>query len=129
MPFQWVGYLEIARELASRTDEPALRTAASRAYYAAFGTARERLEAEGESLTGGSDICVRVWERYLFGDDGPRHYIGVDGNCLRRERNRADYDPSVAFDQVTALKAIRLATTIIGALGRLGEPHEADTEK
>jgi len=36
MPFDWKQYLSLADELSKRSEEAALRSAVSRAYYAAF---------------------------------------------------------------------------------------------
>ena len=46
MAFDWTEYLTLAQELVQREEEACLRSAISRAYYAAFGKARERLEQE-----------------------------------------------------------------------------------
>lgn len=49
MPFRPELFLDLARELAQQpATEARLRTAVSRAYYAAFLTARDRLRIQGE---------------------------------------------------------------------------------
>ena len=49
--FEWAAYHTLARELATRSgDEAALRTAVSRAYYAAFCRARNFFCVEKVSI-------------------------------------------------------------------------------
>src|SRR5438876_10299168 len=109
MPFRWSEYLELASELAERDEPSALRTAVSRAYYAAFGTAREHLELEGRPLDEGANIHRSVWSLFLSSDTGPRHYIGLDGSRLRAVRNTSDYDAHIPISTQDALKALRKA--------------------
>lgn len=55
MSFDWLEYLNLAQELAGQATKPSsqeakLRSAVSRAYYAAFCEARNHLRGEGHSI-------------------------------------------------------------------------------
>ena len=47
MSFRWTEYLRLARELAFRDNEAAMRSAVSRSYYAAYHAARHHMAAAG----------------------------------------------------------------------------------
>ena len=126
MAFDWADYLVFAEELAQRSDEAALRSAMSRAYYAAFCTARNRLrqdhpyfEKERQAL----DSHKRVWDVYRNDTHEPRHSIGEVGDRLRKKRRLADYEdevrglPKLARD--TTAKARRLLDWL-DSLGNAG---------
>ena len=91
MAFAWTDFLELAKEISSRSDDAALRSALSRAYYAAFGMAIDALEAAGHSISRAAAAHSQVWLLYQQANNGPRHYIGVDGARLRNLRRMADY--------------------------------------
>ena len=119
MAFEWTEFLTLAKELAQRSDEAALRSAVSRAYYAAFGKARALLMAEGVPLVSDATDHARVWEAFRSSSDDVRYYIGVDGMALRNNRNRADYDAEVTDIKARAQRAVRKAEDIYKALDRL----------
>jgi len=50
--FTGTDFLHLARDLVTRDDEPAWRTAISRAYYAAFHAARDYANGPGQKLLG-----------------------------------------------------------------------------
>lgn len=113
MVFDWAKYLILAEELQVRgEDEAALRSALSRAYYAVFCKARNRLLQEGISIPRTGNAHKMVWEGYRKAGDIHRRDIGTKGDRLRRSRNKADYDdefPSVAVEvrrNVTSAKRL-----------------------
>ncbi len=96
MAFDWGAYLDLADELANRSDEAALRSAISRAYYAALGLARDLLESEDQTFAFTDNLHSLVWRAVSSSADDIRYYIGIDGRWLRLNRNAADYDSVVA---------------------------------
>ncbi len=93
MAFDWADYLTLAKELATRDDEAAQRSAMSRAYYAAFHSARSFLRQEGVSISNpGLGEHKSVWDAFQNSRDDQRIQIGQRGERLRLFRNRADYD-------------------------------------
>ena len=117
MAFDWTRFLVLAEELGQRrNDAAAQRTAISRAYYAAYCSARLRLRQDGVVIPPTSAAHRVVWNRYLTANAQHRRAIGVTGERLRRARNRADYDDY--FPQLAGTVRISLARAryIIAAL-------------
>jgi hypothetical protein len=86
-----VEYLEVANELSSKLQQAARRTAADRAYYAAFLTSRERLAAKGYfTPLYNSDDHQRVLD--VLRQKNVLGNFGNEENRLRRSRNRVTYD-------------------------------------
>ncbi len=117
MAFDWSRFLVLAEELGRRrNDAAALRTAISRAYYAAFCSARLRLRQDGVPIPSTSVAHRLVWNHYI--NENAQHWraIGIAGERLRRARNRADYDDY--FPQLASTVRISLARArrIIAAL-------------
>ena len=119
MPFDWAQYLELGRELAQRSDEASLRTAISRAYYAAFCKSRALLEQEGVVFLPDANIHTLVWEQYRQSNDSVRYYIGIDGKGLRNVRNIADYETEFVDLPARTRRALRKAEDILNSLARL----------
>jgi uncharacterized protein (UPF0332 family) len=96
--FAWTQYLDLARELAADTRsegvEARLRSAVSRAYYAAFHAAKDFLAERDGFVPAGPDVHAKVWRHYLAGPGTGRQRKAVarNGRCLREERGKADYD-------------------------------------
>lgn len=94
--FAWDSFLGAAKDLADRGDEAGLRCAMSRAYYAAFCSARNHLRDRESVPTPRTGAAHRtVWDKFEEGPDGDRRLIGTLGVRLRRSRNKADYDDEV----------------------------------
>jgi hypothetical protein len=90
--FDWAQYLRIARELALRTDEAALRTAISRAYYYIYHLALKRVTDNNPQMKfdeGGSH--AQLWAVFSENPEPACKSIGNIGNRLRDRRVRADY--------------------------------------
>jgi len=94
MSFDWAEYLCLAKHLRYRATqkdggEADLRSAISRAYYAAFCIAKNHLASEGH------DIPKRDTHKYVadqFKWDCERRGIGLELDRLRGYRQKADYD-------------------------------------
>ncbi len=108
MPFDWTQYLMLAEELAQRTDEAALRSAISRAYYAVYCSAVAVLRREGVALPG-LGVHQLVWSSYQTDPRRQRVNIGNVGNRLRVFRTRADYEATFVRLPETTIEALELA--------------------
>ncbi|MBI1390198.1 MAG: hypothetical protein GC154_17295 [bacterium] len=71
-----------------------MRTAISRAYYALFHAALEKMHDENAALDPRNQHS-QVWNYFCRGDELERRWIGNCGHRLKRERQLADYFPSV----------------------------------
>lgn len=90
-PFQWTHFLTTARQLSQSQDEGSLRSAVSRAYYAAFHDARCYLEESKRTTDGGSEH-EKVWR--AFGKSTDKREFRQIWNWatrLRDARIDADY--------------------------------------
>ena len=117
--FDWAKYLGLAEELAGRGDEAALRSAISRAYYAAFGVTASHLRGRG--------VVVPVFKTHAFAwraftnNRDPLHVeIGLQLDRLRQWREAADYDANyVGTLHEDARAAIGGARLVLDAIERL----------
>ncbi|MBI3697209.1 MAG: HEPN domain-containing protein [Acidobacteria bacterium] len=124
MSFDWSEYLNVARQLlvygtGPQSGEGSLRSAVSRAYYGAFGTARNHLR-DRESLVIPRGRNVHIWVRDQFQNsrDAVRKDIGATLNRLREARNKADYRDVVQGWRDMAIKALADAEETIEASRR-----------
>lgn len=123
--FWWTDYLDLADRLASGADaeEARLRTAISRAYYAAFHVAMELIVQEGfrPTGTGGDHGNVWRWYREGPGTGRSRKQIAQLGFALRLDREKADY--RIPFEggrvEETAKLALTNARHIVDWVGRV----------
>src|SRR5579884_44771 len=98
MSFNWTDYLTLAQELTSRSapsplQEAYLRCAISRAYYAAFCQARNRLiYKDGYIMPSRANPHKVVIEEFENSSDKTRSYIGTLLRNLRSVRNIVDYE-------------------------------------
>lgn len=100
MIFQWQDYLELAKRLVNEDspNEASLRSAVSRAYYAAFNIAAQVLMLKHELVLAGlGEDHTRVINHFLGSTDTKRHDIGVLLRHLRDDRNKADYVASISY--------------------------------
>ena len=124
MRFDWYQFLLLARELLNmrtlRSLRAALqRTAISRAYYAAFSTARKYLrEVEGVN-TIRQDAHQFVINYFLNSTDSDYFDIGEQLKTLLTARNKADYDEVFVGLQNQAQKMVALADDTIRAINGL----------
>jgi len=123
MSFDWRAYLTLAETLVSADfaagREACLRTAMSRAYYAAFATARRQSrEQQGgvvrQSAAEHGEVAAFFEKR---GDAGG--VIAVHLTRLRFLRNRADYDDETGAPDEAAEEAISRAREVLRLLATL----------
>lgn len=118
MSFDWSQYFVLAEHLAEQDDEASRRSAVSRAYYAAYCSARNWLQANepdlGRAPPGESHRYI--WDRYQRGPHRIRVRIGAEGNRFRSERNRADYTDAVYHLDRLVETALARARTIFELL-------------
>lgn len=95
--FDWATFLDLAETLANEPDESCRRSAVSRAYYAAFCSARNKLEDENKyTRTGRGVDHERVWFCFQNGPDKEHKRIYQTGCILKRWRAKVDYDDEVS---------------------------------
>jgi uncharacterized protein (UPF0332 family) len=119
MAFQWQEYLVLAKRLISEgsTDEAALRSAVSRAYYASFNIAAQVLVAKRKlALTGLGEDHARVINYFLASTDAKQHSIGILLKRLRDDRNKADYVETISNWPHTAQINIGRADSVLKLL-------------
>lgn len=109
--FNWLLYLDVSDDLMRHGSEAHFRSAVSRAYYGVFGEIRVVLEGQGVRLPK-DRIHTSVGQWLLSRPVRPVAQIGLDLGRLRRERNRADYDPTGGFNRARAEKALLIARHI-----------------
>ena len=100
MAFDWRLYLRLAESLATEEGEALERTAANRAYYAAFNVCRAWLEERGFSVAG-RNVHRRVWRTFTAarraapGSIEDWRAVGALGRSLSTLRASCDYQPAV----------------------------------
>jgi hypothetical protein len=125
MSFDWTNYLNLAQELtgspiAPSNEEAKLRSAISRAYYAAFIKARNYLRDQERYLTpAGGNPHYDVPLQFQQSSDAARRAIGVNLNRLRKDRNVADYADRFNGLSAASNLAIQRAIQILVTLSRL----------
>ena len=114
--FDWSQYLVLARDLGSRSEEAALRSAISRAYYAAYNTARSFCDNAGIPMIDTGNLHKDLWDAFLR--KGGRTFASVhdEGQRLRRKRTKADYDSEVSGLSLVAVDSIRDCEAILSFL-------------
>jgi len=108
--------LEVAEELAGGLTEAAWRAAVSRAYFAAFHSARNRLRLAGFDPPAADQAHSYLWLRLSNCSHPDVEEAGKNLKDLRQRRNWADYDLEKPFDQAMALRQIDIADRILGLL-------------
>jgi uncharacterized protein (UPF0332 family) len=133
MPFDWMDFLGLAQELSAQTDAPSyrdarLRSAISRAYYAAYHHAREYLAKRGEYRPSNADhLHLYVRDVFRNSKDSARQKIGNNLDRLRLDRTEADYE--IAAKHIggeTAEKDVILARKIIDDIAKLTPTRTRD---
>lgn len=122
MAFDWVQYLVLARVLATNSVESSLRSAISRAYYAAFKTAEHYCEKNGFPPVDTGKPHQDVWE--AFNNKGGKTFTSVyeKGQRLRRKRTISDYRSHEIISPSTAQDSLRESYTILYYLGASPPP-------
>ena len=109
-------FLPLADTLANGATEAEWRSAASRAYYAAFHVARLLLASLGFRVPRADRAHPYLWLRLSNAGDAAVMQAGRRLGDLRSDRNLADYDAHLTLPQVTALNDVALAEQVIKAL-------------
>src|SRR5262245_28965489 len=99
-------FLVVAGLLATRATEADWRTAISRAYYAAFHTAREYMTRIRFRVPAGEQAHAYLWLRMSNTGDSKLDAVGRLLRDLRGRRNNADYDLARPRSQANATDAI-----------------------
>ncbi len=113
MTFSWVDYLIVAEHLmehsiASGYAEGCLRSAVSRAYYAALNTTRNLLcDQWGIEVPDTAEIHRFVPQWFMDEENPDQQEIGILLDRLRDRRRRADYADEIT--KVSSLAARSLA--------------------
>ena len=134
MSFNWTEYFDVAQELYEQAkkspvyQEAKVRIVISRAYYSAFGMARDHLRykeriSEFQQMNGErANIHEHVRKTFANSTDLKRAEIGANLDRLRKYRNIADYnlnDPMFNKPLVTAQATLRWAKDVLTALKNL----------
>lgn len=112
-------FLNVAIRLCLAGTEADWRTAASRAYFAAFHGARTLLTAMGFEVPRGDQAHAYLWRRL---ESCGAQRVGEAGSLLselRTYRNRADYDLTTDFTLRDAKYAVEAADDVIRTLNQL----------
>jgi uncharacterized protein (UPF0332 family) len=123
MSFSWEKFLSVAEALANADigadREACLRSAVSRAYYAAFGSARSRARERRlqtrQSAAEHGEVSVFFAQKY--GDVGGE--IAKHLSRLRTNRNIADYDDACEDAESLSTESIAYAHRVLNLLGTL----------
>jgi uncharacterized protein (UPF0332 family) len=122
MSFGWETFLAVAEALSAgiaADREACLRSAISRAYYAAFGSARsharERRHRTRQSAAEHGEVSVFYAQKY--GEDGAE--IAKILGRLRTNRNIADYDDACENAESLSTESIAYARRVLTLLASL----------
>jgi len=127
MSFDWVDLLRLAEALESAPDSPgppeaALRSAVSRAYYAAFHCALNLASKEGfvPSYSGDDHQKVQAHFRNSSPSDSNHRKIAVELGRLYRNRCAADYDDALRSQPGSlASLSINMARSVLSKLNSI----------
>jgi len=124
--FDWSEYLNLARELAGQatsisSNEAKRRSAISRAYFAAFCSAKNHLEYKDHNakIPPGGEAHGYVWRQFKESDNQLRREVGEDLNRLNTHRGKADYAPTISKIDDTTFTALLIAENVLSNLARL----------
>lgn len=120
--FDWTKYLSLAKDLSASSEEAVLRSAISRAYYAAFNQAKDYCVSQGIYVERSTDSHVVVWNAFL---SLGRHLRGVqkNGDLLRAKRVLADYNANpIARLSDVVKQAIHESENVLSYLSSAATP-------
>jgi uncharacterized protein (UPF0332 family) len=116
--------LDLANELCADDREVAWRTSASRAYYAAFHTARELFEQAGFDVPKAERAHSYLWLRLENSGHPDVIESGIHLKDLRTTRNEADYDLSTDFTHGQAYQQVGVALGVMNLLELVAKSPE-----
>ena len=119
------AFLNIAGEAAAGTREEDWRTAAGRAYYAAFLVARDLLVKAGFQVPPDQGGHAYIWLRLSNCGRTEIEEAGKTLRNLRRHRTWADYDTAHPFPEELAVQQVNQALTFVDVLDALAETASA----
>lgn len=120
MPFVWSDYLRLAERLGvSHENEAAHRAAISRAYYAIFCSAKDRVLSLGHTIPTTGSSHVAVWDLYKKSRDRSARSVGDEGDRLRRFRTKADYRSGWAGATANVSSCLRRTKSALSRLNSL----------
>lgn len=124
--FDWNEFLDLAEHLTREpAGEAALRSAISRAYYAAYHAAASFVRAEGLLTTGHTH--ARVWAVLSSSPDFAHAEVGGKGERLKTLRVDADYrNPFPGDPGRIAREAVITARDVVDAIDRLSSPDRGN---
>ncbi len=109
-------FLTLANALAAGATEAARRSAISRAYYAAFHTARLLLRDLGFRVPRGDQAHAYLWMRLSNCGDPQVVAAGQKLQDFRGKRNEADYNLDVPLPQANVPPRLIVADRVIQTL-------------
>jgi uncharacterized protein (UPF0332 family) len=108
--------LEVADNLITGSTEASWRSAVSRAYYAAFHTARILLQRGGFRVPPTEQAHFYLTHRLANSGHPDVNQAGRDLARLRQNRNWADYDLDQPMDHDRAVNFVQIADSILDVL-------------
>lgn len=96
-----------------------IRNASSRAYYAVFHAARERLDVLGRSSKSSEEGSHKAVIDVVRSISPGSRSLATDMDRLKRFRNNCDYDLSLSISEASAKKHLAESLRIIDRLTRL----------
>jgi uncharacterized protein (UPF0332 family) len=118
--FDFRAFLDVAEDLSSRNEDEYRRSAVSRAYYAIFGASWRALPTSLQMHMGQGRVHSATWNHYAASSTLASRQIAGIGFRLKRMRDRADYDASVAFAANRVRDALDEAHQALNLLDRHG---------
>ena len=128
MNFDWAQFLTLAKELSgdqttAASDEARLRSAASRAYYAAFRFTKNYLrDTFGEEPPDHGNNHAFIIQLLKASSAKDFRRIGINLERLRDQRNQADYDDEVDNIGLWFPNIIHASEKIIQELPTISNP-------
>lgn len=127
MAFDWAEYLSLAEESNGMlisgppvSADARHRSGVSRAYYASYISARNRLrDIDHVTIPRSADSHRFTKDQYLNDNDPRRREIGIELDRLRVARNRCDYDDDVRALPTLTTRSITRAAKILADLSQL----------
>ena len=114
--FPYDGYLQLAKDLARKSDEAHLRSSVSRAYYACFHLVKEYAEKRGETFTESGLVHDQVRAFLNNSSDLNLQSIGKKQSLLKKDRMICDYNNKLRDVSKLAVTAIMNAEQIFSVI-------------
>jgi uncharacterized protein (UPF0332 family) len=119
-PFDFADYLDVADDLATRSDEAAWRSAISRACYAVLHVAFQALPPPIRGTISHRATHRAVWQFYVMSSAQVCRQIGHARMRLRDSRVDSDYRATAAVTQAQAIRLMARARETLTRIRRHG---------